>query len=515
MSVAKEVGENLGKFPRGLDAIYAGIWNDIQAQSGRGPAIARTAFMWIFCACQPLFPNQLAELVSMHCFGNRISIKIDNVLKCCRNLLVLDEQLDAIRFAHTSVLEYLEQNEIVNQTDAHSMASDICVSILAEMKEPLIISTAHNYESSRRPGCLLYSIYFWLTHVRNCGRVCTGKPWTESLTKFLTPPSQAYEYWYTTMKVNDLSTKDIPYYGLQRFDSDATPSLFAATYYGLDCIEEDLWRKHVNEVNSDQQTLLFMAVLGSQVEMIRKLLRAGANVNTRDKEGQTALLAALDSPLTVPGITELVVQLLLDAGADIHAPDNYGRTALHVAAENSNSSIIHLLLDAGADIHAPDKDGRTALHVAAENRNSSIIHLLLDAGADIEAKDNRGRTTLHLAPSAYSIIITHLLLDAGADIEAKDNRGRTTLHLAASGDSSDITHLLLDAGADIDARDNAGRTPLDLAIAGVSRFDERKHYRRRRQSSVVKLLMDYGAKANVEDMSKLEQEFKTGEISWH
>ena len=93
----------------------------------------------------------------MHCYGNTILIKIDNVLKCCRNLLILNEHLDAVRILPTSVLEYLEQNGIVDQTKAYSMASNACLSILAEIKEPFDTSISYKYVTSRR-RYFLYSI---------------------------------------------------------------------------------------------------------------------------------------------------------------------------------------------------------------------------------------------------------------------------------------------------------------------------------------------------------------------
>ena len=74
-------------------------------------------------------------------------------------------------------------------------------------------------------------------------------------------------------------------------------------------------------------------------------------------------------------------------GADINARDKHGNTALMLAAcYNDNLQIIKLLLDEGADINARDKDSGTALMFAAgSNGNPDIITLLLDEGADVNA----------------------------------------------------------------------------------------------------------------------------------
>ena len=43
-----------------------------------------------------------------------------------------------------------------------------------------------------------------------------------------------------------------------------------------------------------------------------------------------------------------VIKALLAAGADVNAKDKYGETALTLAKEKNNSEIINLLLAAGA-----------------------------------------------------------------------------------------------------------------------------------------------------------------------
>jgi len=61
------------------------------------------------------------------------------------------------------------------------------------------------------------------------------------------------------------------------------------------------------------------------------LLKKGANVDAKDKEGRTSLLYAATSPYLVwktRGKDTEVTNLLLKKGADINAKDNGGRTPL-------------------------------------------------------------------------------------------------------------------------------------------------------------------------------------------
>ena len=56
-----------------------------------------------------------------------------------------------------------------------------------------------------------------------------------------------------------------------------------------------------------------------------------------------------------------MISLLLQAGADVNAKDRDGNTALILAAAE-NPTVVSVLLKAGADVNAKDRDGNTALY---------------------------------------------------------------------------------------------------------------------------------------------------------
>jgi ankyrin repeat protein len=167
------------------------------------------------------------------------------------------------------------------------------------------------------------------------------------------------------------------------------------------------------------------------------------------------------------------VKALIDAKADVNAKDNHGGTALMEAAFQGHADIVTLLLDKGADIEASNKFGHTALTLATASRRTDVVKLLLDRGANTEAKGEIFRHTalMEAAIKGYADIVT-LLLDKGANIEAKgsllaaDERGNpllvdlsanvTPLTLAAANGRADVVKLLLDRGASTEAE--KGRT---------------------------------------------------------
>ena len=115
---------------------------------------------------------------------------------------------------------------------------------------------------------------------------------------------------------------------------------------GSDCIEQILHGGHplLHELHHrhSQDNLMALA-----------LVRAGARLEVRDRQGRTPLLLAIVSNRTD------IVPSLLEAGADIAAQDNAGRTPLHYAVARNNVDLINFLLEAGADPTAKDNEGQT------------------------------------------------------------------------------------------------------------------------------------------------------------
>jgi ankyrin repeat protein len=100
-----------------------------------------------------------------------------------------------------------------------------------------------------------------------------------------------------------------------------------------------------------------------------------------------------------------VVTALLKAGADIEARDKDGGTALMYAAEyNQNANVITALLKSGADLNAQDKEDKTALMRAARrNPNPEVIITLLNAGANGKARSNEGKRAFDYAQDNISL----------------------------------------------------------------------------------------------------------------
>ena len=92
--------------------------------------------------------------------------------------------------------------------------------------------------------------------------------------------------------------------------------------------------------HSEGAKALFAAIANGRIEIVGRLIGAGANVNGRSRQGYTALMIAASY-----GHAE-IVQLLLSKGADLTTVDAEGRNALQIAKEAGQESCIASLLAA-------------------------------------------------------------------------------------------------------------------------------------------------------------------------
>lgn len=78
-----------------------------------------------------------------------------------------------------------------------------------------------------------------------------------------------------------------------------------------------------------------------------------------------------------------VVRELLESGADINSRDRYGQTALMLAARRGLQEVVEILIEHGADLNATAKYHLSALMLAVIAGHSGIAQRLARAGADL------------------------------------------------------------------------------------------------------------------------------------
>lgn len=143
--------------------------------------------------------------------------------------------------------------------------------------------------------------------------------------------------------------------------------------------------------NKANQQLIAAAQEWGAEHLVNKLLALGAEVDTKNVNGETPLLiAALHGH-------DRICEILINAHAQIDAREKCGITALMYAAISSHESICKLLIASGAQINAKDNGGTSALTYATIRGHASTCKFLIDSGAQIDAKTNGGFSTLQQA----------------------------------------------------------------------------------------------------------------------
>jgi ankyrin repeat protein len=215
------------------------------------------------------------------------------------------------------------------------------------------------------------------------------------------------------------------------------------------------------------ETPLHQACSDSRLDLVTRLLQAGAPVDHRTKIGWTPLMFAHHIDIS---------ETLIRHGANVNAVADEGWTPLHYAAVSARPDDVSLLLSKGADVNAM---------LTYEQ------HFFDTPGSQSTAILVGSRTPLHTAviaitypesPAPASIVCE--LLDHGAKLEARDSMGRTPLLLAIATNGfhaprEDVVNCLIERGADMKAVDESGKDALQLADARNFRITDEKKFERK------------------------------------
>ncbi|KAK6169585.1 hypothetical protein SNE40_020608 [Patella caerulea] len=243
-----------------------------------------------------------------------------------------------------------------------------------------------------------------------------------------------------------------------------------------------------------QDGCIFLAACSSSdTEEVKKLLDRGADINTSNIDGLTALhQACIDD-------NQDMVEFLVDNGAEVDVCDNEGWTPLHATASCGFTEIARYLIKRGANVAAVNNDGDLPMDICEDEEMENLLQkemddqgidaelarqeeeerMLADANQWLNSKNVKekkhtktGATALHVAAAKSYIKVMEILIQAGVDINARDNDGWTPLHAAAHWGQEESCQILVDNMCDMDIKNNAGQSAFELADAEMVRVLE-------------------------------------------
>jgi ankyrin repeat protein len=130
-----------------------------------------------------------------------------------------------------------------------------------------------------------------------------------------------------------------------------------------------------------RDTALILASRRGELQIVRELLEAGADIGLCNMDGTNALWAACVAD------SYAIAELLLQRGVAIDHQNDNGATVLMYAASNGRTQWVEFLIQAGADIRLRSLDDYTALDLAG---NIQILRLLQQADKQRHAESEVG-----------------------------------------------------------------------------------------------------------------------------
>ena len=173
-------------------------------------------------------------------------------------------------------------------------------------------------------------------------------------------------------------------------------------------LEEE--RQAANYSHGQIEPPLHLAITRRRPEIAELLVRFGADLNSRNRQQFSPLIAAAVYN------EQNVFRLLLEKGADPNLTDKQGMDALmHGMSRGFSPDLVKQIIDRGCRLDRTSRNHQTALHMAIMYRNPDVAKLLIQEGADVNQAGQHGWTALCYAVANGEEGLVDLLLERGAD----------------------------------------------------------------------------------------------------
>ena len=205
---------------------------------------------------------------------------------------------------------------------------------------------------------------------------------------------------------------------------------------------------------------------GAGVNLVRALIAHGADPNARLVKGTPVRRWSHDFAFMAPwvGATPFwlaakflevdMMRVLADAGADLRLASSNGTTPLMAAAglgysRGGGSAFIKNRRDFSSYNPVESAELGSRIPAVEERLALEAVSLALELGADVNAANDGGDTALHAAASQGTNTVIEVLVERGADVNAENGRGQTPVALAVYAEGIGGTRFVRESTAEL------------------------------------------------------------------
>ncbi|KAJ7249187.1 hypothetical protein B0H12DRAFT_1122246 [Mycena haematopus] len=419
------VRETLQQLPKDLNHAFDSTIERISQQNTDDKEVARLALIWVAYSKRPLTVPEFLEALAIEPDTTTLDVDnvldIDIVLSVCGGLVIVNEELSAVRLVHYTAQHYLDGIRTDQFPDAHAIIASRCFTYLSFKEFPTINHPTIRVDKPEGQSCE--------TSIPSIQPYCF---------QHAADASGLYPHWRA-------SPWNYPHW-------PSSPSLlWISAASNLVAIAEHLLMKEC--IGGHFGTALQASADHGSNSMVQLLIELGANaavfsahtpVQTSSKSGPKGCVRDEGTRIGITdGIvqrTRLLVKLLIDNGADVNSRGGHygtalqaasamgheGRfgTALHAASDLGHETVVRLLIEKGAEVNLRVRDHGTALQKASARKRRF--------GSALEAASYSGHESIvHVDPQGEHFVlalnaaskkghreVVHFLMDASARLSS-------------------------------------------------------------------------------------------------
>lgn len=533
-----DIISSLKDLPKGLPATFRRILSRLRDSAFADPGLGRKIFEIVAAAQEPLTLDELREAISitpgnMAWDGSRLVNDVLRSLESCGSLLIVDEELSTVHFAHSSVKLHI--SSIPTDLDVRNYHIDLFQADINLGKVAVtylnldVLGNQLSNTSERTSGptngptngpAQLYTasvpslvvrsalpkrdvvnrMALAILRGRKMPRNDSGLRLERSanfLGEKITQMQDVFTFLPYCQKYWLYHSKNFP------FELDRVNGLLDRLVNGMVHTVElpwaperltDLSEQFVYWVSNNRHHALRKREIDKlcytyacnpgnfeirQLENSLNVLLYEDDLRSLDLKPEYGVAGLLQKAASL-GL-KMVVRLALQEGADINADHGIYSSALHAAVSSGHRIVAELLIERGADVNSGGGKHGSALQAASIDHSMyRIVELLIEKGAEVIFYSGVFTTALAAAARVNNVRTLRLLLKAGADVNFHGNTYHTALSAAVFAERMESVSILLDAGADVNMSGWVDKSPLRVA-ARIKNYD------------IVMKLLDYGA----------------------